>query len=127
MLLYHINKYNSNGVPGKIEILDYLYTQNIWEFLIISIKSSIKTEEVNGKECYRINVSCFDIFCFDNHRLDTYYFEKETGLLIRKENGTSGYDGDKINLVSDYYYEFDIVKDDDLKEPDISEYTIQEN
>ena len=118
---------NSNGVPGEIEILDYLYTENIWQFLVRSIKSSIKAEEINGKECYKINVSCFDILCFDNHRLDTYYLEKNTGLLIRKENGTSGYDDDKINLVSDYYYKFDIVKDEDIKEPDISEYKIQEN
>lgn len=54
-------------------------------------------------------------------------FNKDTGLKVKEFNGTIGDGENKINIVLDYHYEFDIVKDEDLKEPDISEYTIQEN
>ena len=55
------------------------------------------------------------------------YFEKETGLIIREFNGTSTKEnGEVTNLVTDYRYEFNNVKDEDIIEPDISKYTIQQ-
>lgn len=118
---------DGNGVPGPIQIQNELETQNLWQFIVRSIKSSIKTEECNGKECYKIEVSCFDLFCFDKHDNVVCYFDKDTGLKVRELNGTVGDGEDKINIVSDYHYKFNSVQDEDLKEPDISEYTIQEN
>lgn len=118
---------DGNGLPGPIQIQNELETQNLWQFIVRAIKSSIKTEQCNGKECYKIQVGCFDILCFDNHENDVCYFDKDTGLKVREFNGTVGDGENKINVVLDYQYEFDIVKDEDLKEPDISEYTIQEN
>lgn len=118
---------DGNGVPGSIQIQNELETQNLWQFIVRSIKSSIQTEECNGKECYKIQVGCFDILCFNNHKNVVYYFDKDTGLKVRELNGTVGDGENKIDIVSDYHYEFNIVKDEDLKEPDIAEYTIQEN
>ena len=118
---------DGNGVPGAVQIAEGLYTENVWQFIVRAIKSSIKTEECNGKECYRIQIGCFDLMCFNNHNNDVCYFDKETGLKVREFNGTVGDGENKINIVSDYHYEFDIVKDEDIKEPNISEYTIQEN
>lgn len=116
-----------DGIPGAIQIENELETQNLWQFIVRAIKSSIQTEECNGKECYKIQVGCFDILCFDKHDNVVCYFDKDTGLKVRELNGTVGDGENKINMVSDYHYEFDIVKDEDLKEPDISEYTVQEN
>lgn len=118
---------DGNGIPGPIQIQNELETQNLWQLMVRAIKSSIKTEECNGKECYKIQVGCFDILCFDKHENTVVYFDKDTGLKAREFNGSVGDGENKINTVSDYYYEFDVVKDEDLKEPDISEYTIQEN
>lgn len=118
---------DGNGVPGTVQIAEGLDTENVWQFIVRAIKSSIKTEECNGKECYKIQIGCFDLMCFNNHNNDVCYFDKETGLKVREFNGTVGDGENKINIVSDYHYEFDIVKDEDLKEPNISEYTIQKN
>lgn len=117
---------DGSGIPSSIQIQNELVTQNLWQSIVRAVKSSVKTEECNGKECYKIEVSCFDLFCFDKHDNIVYYFDKDTGLKIRELNGTVGDGDNKINMVSDYHYEFDVVKDENLKEPDISEYIIQE-
>lgn len=105
---------NSVGLPSPIIISNLLYTENIFQFVAMSVCSSIETEECNGKECYKIN--------------NTMYIEKETGLLIRLNNGTIESNGERIGIISDYQYEFNNVKDEDIKEPaDVNEYKLQEN
>lgn len=118
---------NSDAIPAEFKVMDWLYTENTWQFIVRSIKSSIQTEECNGKECYKIQVGCFELFCFDDHKEDLDYFEKETGLLVRRKNGTIGINNEKTDSIVDYYYEFGTVTDEHLKEPNISEYKIQEN
>lgn len=111
---------NGNGVPDAIQITNELYIENMWQLIVRAIKSSIKTEKCNGKDCYKVQIGCFDenVVC---------YFDKNTGLKVREFNGTINDGDNKINIVSDYNYEFGVVKEGDLKEPNISEYVIQEN
>lgn len=45
------------------------------------------------------------------------WVEKDTGLIIREING---------GIVAERFYEFDIVKDEDIIKPDISDCKIQE-
>lgn len=110
-----------NGIPGSLQI-EGLASQNLGQFMIMSVFSNVKSEECNGKQCYKIEVA----YSLTSPKM-TIYFDKDTGLKVRDFNGTSGENENKINIVSDYRYEFNNVKDNDLKEPDISEYTIQEN
>ena len=123
---------DGNGVPGSIQIDNALYTENLWQFALRAIFSDIKSEECNGKQCYKIEVALVPVvfspdYLYSENAKTTIYFDKETGLKVREFNGTAEKNEEKINIVSDYHYEFDNVKDEDLKEPDISQYKIQEN
>lgn len=87
-----------------------------------SLMTLITTEEVNGKECYKIT-GYLDNFIVsqDIKGLPTVYIEKDTGLAIKYvENLKDG----TVNTIN-YEYKFNVVTDDDLKEPDISEYDVQ--
>ena len=93
-------------MPNTIEI------NNIWELMDISMYSKVETEECNGKNCYRIS----NKYC-------TLYLDKDTGLIVREIRKFN--EGDTVNMVLDYMYTFDNVKDTDFNRPNISEYTMQ--
>lgn len=115
-----------NGLPVSVQIENGLKTQNLWQFITMAIFSDIEPEECNGKQCYKIYLAYSLSARLDTRKMATTYFDKETGLKVREFNGVSEESGEeKINIVTDYYYEFGNVKDEDVKEPDISEYTIQ--
>lgn len=100
-----------------VKIQNYLYTRNAWEFIWMALSSSMKTEQCNGKECYRIK---------GNGQI--LYIDKETGLTVRATTTsvTSQGKGMTIDTIFDFFYEFDCVTDSDLVEPDINEYRIQQ-
>lgn len=90
-------------------------TENLLDLLKISLKASIKSAVVYGKEYYYI----------DNYGLYAptgIYVSKETGKIIR-EDPFIGYEGSNVEI-SEKIYEFDTVTEEDLKEPDISEYEV---
>ncbi len=124
---------NSNALPSAGQVANYAENNSLWEFLVMSFCTSIKSEVCNGKDCYKLsNLLSSSVFIVSNDedfsKSDfSIYIDKETGLLVRQFNGTSGEGKDKINTVNDMKYEFDTVTDADIVEPDISEYTIQEN
>ncbi len=99
-------------------IFNYLESNNIFEILIRSVTTNIKTVNCNGKDCYLMT----DYFSSDllTSRNDSAYIDKETGLIIRMTMS-----GDSKDTVTDYTYEFDTVTDDIFIEPDINEYKIQ--
>lgn len=68
--------------------------------------SRITTDDSNRKECYVIEVNDWKM-----------WVEKETGLVIREVNG---------GFIVERLYEFDVVKDDDIVKPDLSDCKIQE-
>lgn len=116
----YIEESNGNKItttdPNKAEkpnILGFQFEGDFWYWLKMAIISNIKKTELNGKECYYINGSY----------LKETYVEKETGLILKMQNGTKNNEP----IIYEYYYEFGKVEDNDFIEPDISEYEIQEN
>lgn len=109
---------NSNGLPSKIMIVSIMnFEPDLWYLIQMSAASFIKIEEYNGKECYSIN----------GFFIKGMYIEKETGLLIKSNQGMmKDENGNESDIVVEYYYEFDVVKDEDLVEPDVTEYEIQQ-
>lgn len=109
---------DSNGLPSKIMIISMNFDDNLWYLLQASATSFIKSEECNGKECYNV----------DGAFLDEMYIEKDTGLIIKSYQGmTKDENGNKSDIVVEYYYEFDNVDESVFVEPDISEYEVQKN
>lgn len=99
-------------IPNKVEIYNPFY------HILISAISSIKSEECNGKDCYRIAILDGGI----------YYIDKATGLVVRTigEGMVSTDSGKMVDTITDFQYEFDVVTEEHFVEPDISEYEIQE-
>lgn len=111
---------DGNNLPKSLEPKSELNEKTLSELIKLSIFSSIKIEECNGKQCYKIKYTDSQ----NNNIID--YYDKDTGLIIRRlipgfENSTK----QKISLVLDYFYEFDNVATDNLIEPDISQYEIR--
>ncbi len=115
-----------NDLPAMVQI-EGVSTGNLWQFITMSIFSDIQKEECNGKQCYKIYFAYSLTDRLDEKKMVTTYYDRQTGLKVREFNGTSGEGENKINMVSDYRYEFDIVNEEDIKEPNISEYTVQDN
>lgn len=105
------------SIPNAIDICHPI------RFLGIPIFSTISSEKCNGKDCYRIV-----LYSFGDNDGTIYYIEKETGLLLRSIGVSSMYakvDGEKYDMITDYQYEFNVVKEEDFIEPDIREYDIE--
>ena len=105
---------NSNGVPSKMEIWAIDYNNSFWNLFYLALITPIKTIEYNGKECYFL----------DSAELRHSYIEKETGLVLKAIDGKSE---SEPSSISEYKYNFENVDDSIFIEPDISQYTIQEN
>lgn len=92
-------------------------------FVKNSILASIRSVKCNGIDCYYI--SNFQNNIIPNGDGDYgIYLDKKTGLPIRVLGGTVGSSAETNDTVIDYYYEFNTVKDEDIQEPDITEYRI---
>ena len=118
---------NSNGLPSKTSVVNYIDTNNFWQLLLMSVFSSAKSVECNGRDCYYIGKSFSPNILFAEGK-NGVYIDKETGLPIRAFNGTVvNNNGDIFDIIVDYKYEFNTVTEEDLKEPNIQEYVIQEN
>lgn len=122
---------NNNNPPTFEEFIEgtNFKTKNFGELLLMALTSRISNEKCNDKECYKIDYTVFTgwppypIPWQQEHYNLIDYVEKETGLLIRR----IGNEGVSIThkepeQTRDIYYEFGIVTDEDLKEPDISEF-----
>ena len=101
----------NNNVIGGIQDVTYgMFGPesglNILQKLCLSIISRITTEECNNKETFLIEMP----------KGWKVWVDKENGTIIREING---------GFVTERSYEFDIVKDEDIVKPDISDCEIQ--
>ena len=107
-------------------LLSVIYYDSIRQLFEMSMNCKISTVELNGKECYVISNA------FNNEETQTRcYIEKDTGLLVKMVQRTipqeQRYDTyDKI-VVTEFEYSFGTVTDEDMQEPDATEYTLIEN
>lgn len=89
-----------------------------------SISTNIKSVKIDGKECYEISSKHNSNVLYDENTKEVLmYVEKDTGLLIKQVVATKNNE-EKITTCE---YKFDCVTDEDIIEPDISQYKIQEN
>ena len=88
-------------------------------FNILTQVYSINSEECNGKDCYLISINK------DNRNLKIWV-DKETYLIVRNITITSTKEnGEKTNIVMDWRYEFDCVKDSSLQKPNLEGINIE--
>ena len=111
LIFYNSNeKTYSNSNGGMIERLPIgiTFTENIGTRILMAINPTlyIGSKEYNGINCYYIKQFDYEEF-----------IDKETGLILY-----SNYDND----IRKIYYTFDEVTDEDVKKPNIQEYTYKE-
>lgn len=119
---------NNNDNEHSDLFCDIFNISNKWNYIKMLWNIKISNENYNGKECYFINLDkCvkymddyFGNFLLgenekiEDYKLD-YYIEKDTGLIVKTS----------IGPYNEYEYKFDIVTDEDLVEPDISDYDVK--
>lgn len=88
-----------------------------WQRFLCGSVAIIRSETYKDKECYIID-NLFSPYYLTSVDKAQYTIEKDTGLLLK--NNTDG-------VVYEREYEFNNVEDSIFVEPDISQYTIQEN
>lgn len=107
-------------------ITNFAYSISLPENILNSIFTSINSVELNGKECYELTSKYNSNFIYSqNTKQMKAYVEKDTGLPLKLIEVVNE-NGENIEKVTTYKYEFNIVTDDDIKEPDSQEYIMQE-
>lgn len=98
---------DKNVLGGEVKVNTFsTYDMGNWLKFQLAFLSKIRTEECNNTECYVIEFA-------QGWR---QWIDKKTGLIIREINN---------DIMTNYSYEFDVVKDEDISKPDISEYKVQ--
>lgn len=116
---------NSMTINVQEKVYNNLETESLGEFLYgLVISSRIYSVKCNDKDCYKIENFKVAGMNFPEYGM-CLYIDKETGLIVRSEEGIRDSNGKMYTQVSDYIYEFNSVTDEDLKEPDINEYKVQ--
>lgn len=98
----------NNNLIGGVQVVTFesIADMNILQKLLFSSIARISTEECNNKECYYMEIA-------DGWKI---WLDKENGTIVREIN--SGF-------VTERNYEFDIVKDENIVKPDISDCEMQ--
>lgn len=95
-----------DSILSQVNVVNIFSTlENTIQQLQFAIMSRITTDNYGDIDCYLIEV--------DNWKM---WVEKDSGIIIREING---------GMVVERFYEFDIVKDEDIVKPDISDCKIQ--
>jgi len=104
-------------IPGiiPIDIVNYLHKENIGQFLTNSFMTTVKSVKCNGKDSYYFMNLNTSFMLKSENRYTGVYIDKQTGLPIRASGGTTKTNDKTVDMIIDYYYEFDIVTDEDLK------------
>jgi len=98
---------NGNVVGGETSVNTFNVFDEPITKLQLSVIAKIKSEKVNNKECYLLELS-------DDYRI---WVEKETGIIIKEM---------QTNNTTNRNYTFDIVTDGNMQKPDVSDCRIQE-
>lgn len=124
----NVSTSEENNVSSYSPILvSYIDSITFPELLLTSLTSTICKDTINGKECYVLSSRSNPNFLYEPNAVSMkMYIEKDTGLTIRmvqvvKENN------EKSLKTVNYEYSFGNVTDEDMMEPNILEYTVQED
>lgn len=103
-----------NNINNTTIIMNYTECVTFSEKVVNSIVTNIKTEEIDGKECYVIHgLYNGNIMYEAGTEKVVVYIEKETGLPLKRVDIAK----DK-EFVTTYEYKFGAVTDEDMKEPE---------
>ena len=105
----------------KMEYFSDIRSEGIFGFILNCIFADIDTIKCNGIETYRFR----DLYSHTSKISETF-IDKETGLMVRNSGKWTKIGDEEYNSVCDYYIEFDVVTDEDLKGPNIEDYYIVE-
>ena len=106
---------DENVTTSYNTIQDFGYSTNILQTIINAFVTSIKSVEIDGKQCYELS-------SLSNSNI-IYEVGKETGLPVKAIQEVNQ-DGQITKDVITYEYSFGTVTNEDLKEPDINEYKL---
>lgn len=112
--------------PMKVSESYSHYSETIWKLIKNTIFSSINKVKCNGRDCYYFSRLETDMLEFSEVS-SGIYIDKETGLPIRTVAGTYKTNQGIFDPIREFYYEFDTVTDEDIREPDITQYKIRNN
>ena len=98
-------------------LINYFYNDSFIATFEMSMYYKITTSDVNGKECYVFSRT------YAKTKMDIY-IEKDTGLVLQSAQIGST-EGDIA--LTQYEYSFGTVTDEDMQEPDATEYRLIEN
>lgn len=105
----------------NVTIPNYINFTNHFQMLLSSLPVKIKTETIDGTEyCVLTNLYSPSYTIENRIQKVTFYFSKNTGLV---EKIVETMDTGEENTIL-YTYEFDSVTDENLSEPDKSNYKI---
>jgi len=93
-----------------LPVIEYgaFYAENVWQAFVVALGTRMSTEEVNGKECYKMyKQEDFQVF-----------INKEDFLNIKEINGNTSRE-----LIE---YQFDTVRDEDVTLPSLEDYEVEE-
>ena len=99
-------------IGGETAIVTFVPDQfiaNLQTALFVGIESTC----CNGKECYVIKTKDYE-----------RYIDKQTGLAVREVDISTKDNLKQIDYVTDYQYQYNIVKDSDIIKPDVTEYKV---
>ncbi len=113
-------------LPMKLSESYSTYSKTISKLIKNTIFSSISTVKCNGRDCYYFSKLETDMLGISEVN-SGIYIDKETGLPIRTASATTKSNKGTFDPIIEFYYEFDKVTDEDIKEPDISQYIIKDN
>lgn len=117
---------NSGVASSYTSIINFAYNSNIFEKIVDSIVTNIKSVEIEGKKCYELTSKYNSNFIYsENTEEMKSYIEKDSGVPIKLIEIINN-NGENIEKVTTYKYQFNIVTDEDIKEPNSQEYKMQE-
>ena len=106
-------------------IANYADSYTLSEKIFNSITAKIKTVTLDGKDCYEISSLCNSNVVYEQGTEKMLiYIEKDTGLPV-KTIATVNDNGNKIENVMTYEYQFNCVATTDMAEPDSSQYELE--
>lgn len=122
-----LRRFKEEKNPMSSKVVSFVDTTTWLETLRDSVVSKIYTEKVDGQDCYVIDSLKNTNAIYSNGAISLkIYLNKETGLAVKTIETVKKEDGTTEEWVTTYEQKFDVVTDDDMKEPDTSEFTIQE-
>lgn len=115
----------NNSSSSYSVIRNFAYSMNLSEKILNSFVTKIKSVKVDGKECYELSSSNNSNFLYSQNVSEIIvYVEKNSGLPVKaieiiNENGI------KSENITNFEFEFNTVTDEDIKEPNNSEYELK--